>query len=144
MLGREITMPVDLAHPQVTQSISSVPEYVEQLQEKLSPCYVLARENLKSAAERQRKTHDTRITQKHYKNGQAVLKRNHQGHKLSKPWVGPYIIHKSLSDCLYMVADKRKTYVLHHDSLKPYVVVPLPKWAQKLQKTISENEKSRP
>ena len=144
MLGREITMPVDLAFPQVTRSIGSVPEYVEQLQEKLSSCYSLARENLKSAAERQRKTHDTRITQKHYKNGQAVLKRNHQGHKLSKPWVGPYIIHKSLSDCLYLVADKRKTYVLHHDSLKPYVAVPLPKWAQKLQKTISENEKSRP
>ena len=137
MLGRETTMPIDLVFPHPAPPAGEIPEYVEELREKLSASYALAREALKNAAERQKKLHDTRIAQAHYTPGQAVFKRSFGGTKLCKPWVGPYIIIKSLSDCLYKVSDKKRTYVLHHDNLKPCNSEELPKWARSLRATLS-------
>ena len=99
MLGRETTMPVDLVFPRPVQDVGDVPEYVEKLQERLSACYALARESLKRAAERQKKLHDTRMVQAQHLAGQAVVKPSFGGNKLSKPWVGPYIVIRPLSDC---------------------------------------------
>ena len=138
MLGRETTMPVDLVFPRPVQDVGDVPEYVEKLQERLSACYALARESLKRAAERQKKLHDTRMVQAQHLAGQAVVKkRSFGGNNLSKPWVGPYIVIRPLSDCLYKVSDKKSTYILHHDLLKPYESLELPKWTKKMQATLS-------
>ena len=74
MLGRETTTPVDLVFTRVHQSQTKLPEYVLELQSRFARCYAMARDNLQSATERQAKYHDTRISQRVYGRGEAVLK----------------------------------------------------------------------
>ena len=73
-----------------------------------------------------------------YNAGQAVLKMSQRDSKFAPLWVGPYVVRERLSDCLYCVSDKKKTYVLHHDRLKPYDS-DLPKWATRMQQEISKS-----
>ena len=136
MLGRETTMPIDMHFPQLHPYSSDIPTYVVELEARLIKCYHVARENLRRAAERQQKVQDTRISQNTYSPGQAVTKRAPQTSKLTLPWVGPYIVTKVLSDCVYVIADKKKTYAVHHDRLKPCQSETCPSWAQKLQAAI--------
>ena len=136
MLGRVTTMPVDMEFLRLRHESSDLDTYVLDLQANLAKCYHVARENLKRAAERQQKVHNTRIAQHVYHPGQAVMKRTHKSSKFDIPWVGPYLVTKTLSDCLYIIADKRKTYAIHHDSLKPVSDAVCPAWAKKLQLSI--------
>ena len=122
--------------PPYTLPRGSHQEYVADLQTRLARCYQIARENLRQAAERQKKVHDTRIIQHPYKPGQAVMKRSPKQTKLHTPWVGPYIVRKNLSDCLLLISDKRRTYAVHHDLLKPCTDECCPKWARTLQAQI--------
>ena len=134
MFGRETSGPVDLLFPVPKEGQSpSVPEYVVSMQERLVECYNPARERLRAAAERQKRDHDTRVSQNKFQPGDLVWKRYHVRKKLKRPWVGPYVIRKVLSDCLYLVSDKKSTYALHHDLLKPYTSTHVPSWAQKLR-----------
>ena len=74
MLGRETTTPVDLVFPRVQPSQMELPEYVMDLQSRFARCYATARDNLRSAAGRQAKYHDTPISQRIYVKREAVLK----------------------------------------------------------------------
>ena len=136
MLGRETTTPTDIEFRRLGETWTDVPEYVADLQTRLARCYQIARENLRQAAERQKKVHDTRIIQHPYKSGQAVMKRSPKQTKLHTPWVGPYIVRKNLSDCLLLISDKRRTYAVNHDLLKPCTDECCPKWARTLQAQI--------
>ena len=132
MFGREVTTPADIMFPRPAAMKSmETDEYAQELRVRLEECYDLARDQLKKSAERQQKEHDTRIVQNQYQPGQLVYKRHHNHKKFEIPWVGPYVVMEMLSDCLYRVADKRKTYVLHHDLLKPYQSRVIPVWATK-------------
>ena len=135
MLGRETTTPVDIVFPRVN-SDQELPEYVEALQKKFAQCYGVARCHLKSAAEQQRKFHDTRVSQNLFKAGEAVFKKAVPTNKFSLPWQGPYIIKRVISDAVYEIADKKKTTVVHHDRLKIFQGE-LPRWAIKLQSNIT-------
>ena len=136
MFGRETTMPVHLPLPRAAADPVDVPEYVQDLQERLARCYELARQKLGQAAESQKRTHDTRITQNHFTPGQAVYKRSHRGGKLDIPWEGPYVVVRILSDCLYLIKDKRRVYAVHHDRLKPcHADTRLPKWVKVAQES---------
>ena len=137
MLGRETTMPVDIQFPNIQEGEMAVTDFALDLQKRLSECYSIARENLRRAAERQQKTHDTRIHQHKYILGQTVMKRSHKTSKFQSPWVGPYVITKVLSDCLYVIAGRCKTYAIHHDSLRPCSVETCPRWAQKLHRELT-------
>ena len=108
---------------------------MQDLRERLHECYELAREKLRVAAERQKRDHDTRVVQNHFSPGDLVLKRNHIHKKLETPWVGPYVVKKVMGDRLYLVASKQKTYVLHHDLLKPYTGSQVPRWVRGLPAT---------
>ena len=129
MFGREVTAPVDLLFPRPPRTPSQdVPEYVVGLTERLHECYELARNTLRSAAERQKRDHDTCVVQNLYEPGALVMKRFHRHKKFETPWVGPLVVRKRISDCLYLVASKQKTLVLHHDLLKPYEGSDVPRW----------------
>ena len=136
MLGRETTTPTNIEFPRLDRTWAGIPEYVNELQVKLSRCCQIARENLKQAGERQQKTHDTRIAQQQYTPGQAVLKRSSKQSKLHTPWVGPYVVRKHLSDCLLLISDEKRTYAIHHDLLKPCADECCPRWALKLMSQI--------
>ena len=133
MLGREVMTPVDLTFPTYQDHASGVPEYVLNMQARFAASYGIAREKLLRAAEQQKKTHDVRMVTEEYKVGDAVWKKATRHTKLTLPWCGPYIVHGILSDCLYRIADKKKTYVVHHDIVKPCHHEDLPRWALKLR-----------
>ena len=133
MLGRETMTPTDIQFPREHNVAASIPEYVTGLQEQFARCYAIARQNLKAAAERQGKYHNTRIVQNLFQPGQLVLKRSPGNSKLSKPWVGPYLVVRMASDCVVIICDKRKSYAVHHDLLKPCPEEARPKWAKKIQ-----------
>ena len=89
MFGREVTAPVDLLFPRPPRTPSQdVPEYVVGLTERLHECYELARNTLRSAAERQKRDHDTRVVQNLYEPGALVMKRFHRHKKFETPWLG--------------------------------------------------------
>lgn len=137
MLGREVSSPVDLLFPRPSEDdIKDIPEYVKEMLECLTECYDLARQQLKHAAENQKREHDTRIVQHKYSPGVLVYKRHHITKKLEVPWVGPYVVRKALNDCLYLVSNKKGSYVLHHDRLKPYTSSTVPSWATLMQTTV--------
>ena len=71
MLGREVISPVDLAFSAAVTSMSSLPEYVEDLQSRLFNCYHLARKHLKMADESKKKNYD-RIVENTYQVGDLV------------------------------------------------------------------------
>ena len=114
MLGREVNLPVDIIFPSRQQDDSKECDYVL----KLESCYEIARENLRRAAERQKRDYDTRAGEKKYCPGDLVYKRHAISKKLETPWVGPYVVIQRLSDCVYKITDKRKASVLHHDQIK--------------------------
>ena len=71
------------------------------------------------------------------KKGDPVLKKATFKKKLSNPWTGPYLVVKPLSDALYVLTDKKKTFVAHADQLKPCPVEGLPSWAVKMRRAMN-------
>ena len=134
MLGQETLTTTDMEFPQERgTAAATIPEYVTNLRERLARCYAIARENLRTSVEHQAKYYNTRIVQHHFEPGQLVLKRSHGKFKLSKPWVGPYLVVQMASDCVVIICDKRKSYAIHHDLLKPCPEEAHPAWAKKIQ-----------
>ena len=69
-----------------------------------------------------------------------VFKCHYVTKKLEPVWVGPCVVIKVLSDCLYQLQFKSKTQVLHNDRLKPYRSLEVPSWAKKLQRQLKHPE----
>ena len=142
MLGREVTLPVDVIFPLPQQDASvEEHEYVANLREKMEECFTIARKQLHAASNRQKRDYDSRMVEHVYKKGDVVYKKCAPLKKLDKPWDGPYIILKMLSPSVYLIQGRRKTYVTHHDRLKPCGIETgeLPKWAKKVVKNCSRN-----
>ena len=51
-----------------------------------------------------------------------------QSPKLQQVWKGPFLVTKVLSPILFRVCDRKKSYVLHHDRLKPCEDRDIPLW----------------
>ena len=142
MLGREVTLPVDVIFPLQQQDASvEEHEYVANLREKMEECFTIARKQLHAASNRQKRDYDSRMVEHVYKKGDVVYKKCAPLKKLDKPWNGPYIILKMLSPSVYLIQGRRKTHVTHHDRLKPCGIGTgeLPKWAKKIVKNCSRN-----
>ena len=76
MFGWETSGPIDLLFPVPKEGQSpSVPEYVVSMQKQLMECNNLVREHLCSAAERQKRDHDTQNLQNKLQPGDLVWKR---------------------------------------------------------------------
>ena len=59
--------------------------------------------------------------------------------KLQPVWKGPYNISKVISSILFEVAEKRKSFVLHHDRLKPCEDCSIPLWLHRKRNKILNN-----
>ena len=137
MLGREVNLPVHLVFPTPhAEGTTCTTDYVAKLQERLERCFDLARQNLRQAASRQQRRHDTRVVQHPFQVGSVVYRRNAMRTALEKPWNGPFLITRVLSGCLYQVEDKRKSWVVHHDNLTPCSAEGLPRWIKRKQQQI--------
>lgn len=92
MLGREINLPQKILFPTPENELRNADEYVLETQTKMEEAYKLARKHLQVYAERQKRDHDSRITNKKYQIGSMVYKLDKTiNKKFHSPWVGPYL-----------------------------------------------------
>jgi hypothetical protein len=71
-----------------------------------------------------------------YEVGDAVYLANSatkigQSRKLTPLWKDPYVVEEIVSPVLYKVGAVKKSWVVHHDRLRPCKDFPLPLWIQK-------------
>ena len=108
ILGREVFQPLDLilGTPKLSCEKREVSQYIKELMETLKIAHDIARENLKTTQERQKRTYDLYNNHKSYNIGNVVYKLDQatqlgQSLKLKSPWKGPYIIAQVKTPVLY-------------------------------------------
>ena len=134
-------LPVDLMFGSLSQKETTSAEYVTRLQQILRQVHTLARESLQSSQERQKRDYDLKLKVTTYEIGDLVYvldsaRKIGISPKLQPVWKGPYVIYKVISPILFEVADKRKSFVLHHDRLKPCEDRSIPLWLRRKQSKI--------
>jgi len=142
MFGRELSMPVDvMLGPSPQQKLSTL-EYVKKLSDRLTYSYRLAREQLKHAAERQKRLYDKKSTATTYHLGDLVwyIQKNRKvgvSPKLQPKWLGPCVISRMHSDVIVEVqTTARKSTTVHIDMLKPCYTAKRPRWVARLVKKL--------
>ena len=137
MFGREVRLPVDLlfSPPDIDKGSEEVSDYAQILQEKIKRVHRYAREHLNIESERQRQKYDQRLNQHTYDWGNAVWfynpkKKNKISPCLQRPWEGPYVVLKRISDVVYRIqkTPQSKPRVIHHNRLCPYKGEAVPTW----------------
>ena len=127
MLGREVTMPIDLLVGSRTQD---EPEpttvYAQRLQDKLHIAHEVVRETLGKCMRSQKKQYDRNVKKVMYSEGAVVwLHKKHRekgrSPKLTLHWTGPYVIVNKISDVVYRIqrSPRATPLVVHADRLKP-------------------------
>ena len=142
MLGREVNQPLELMLGNEIRETSTA-EYVQQLETDMRLSHAAARTALKSAQRRQRAQYDPRTYTTKYEVGDAILLANSatkigECKKLQPLWLGPYLVVAKISDILYKVATQKKTYVIHHDRMRPCNDRSLPLWLTRKRSNLSE------
>ena len=136
MLDREVMLPVDLLFRSIRKEETTSAEYATKLQQILRQVHTLARESLQSSQERQKRDYDLKLKVTSYEIGDLVYVLDSArkiciSPKLQLVWNGPYVISKVISPILFEVTDKRKSFVLHHDRLKPCEDCSVPLWLRR-------------
>ena len=138
MLGREVLSPLEIQFP-LPKSVNEDENHRDQnqyaidLHLRLHKVYEEARDNLKRAAERQKRDHDTRASEHSHPVGSLVYKYNNIHHKFESPWSGPFLVVRKYSSSVYKIRGKHKSEVIHHDRLKPFMGGEIPTWVGKLK-----------
>ena len=145
MLGREVSIPVDLATGWPEASVDTNTDFAEELRRNLQSAHERARECLGKSARRQKRNYDRRATESGLREGEFVwlynpAKKRHMSPKLQLRWEGPWLIVKRLSDVTFRIQLRRngKCKVVHSDRLKAYQGEKLVPWTPE-----DENEDPR-
>ncbi|CAC5372842.1 unnamed protein product [Mytilus coruscus] len=105
MLGREITMPIDLIAgptPEETEHYCPI-QYVEWLKSAMATAFDFANEHLKVAAKIQKRDYDIGLKERGYEVGDWVWRwyLPDAGQKLKLGWTGPYLVVNKISPVTY-------------------------------------------
>jgi transposase InsO family protein len=127
-LGRENRMPLDLIMGVPTEDGMqpiSTDEFVQRTKEEAVACYDLAREELRVAAERRKKTYDVKVKKAEFHVGEWVWywyprRYTKRSHKWQKMYVGPYLIIRAIEPVNFVIqkSPQSKPLVVHVDKLK--------------------------
>ena len=134
MLGREVTMPVDLVFPGPREPDDrDIDEFVLDLIEQIQSVHEIARTNLKSTQATMKRDHDLKTFTRAYKVGDAVYVLDTAAvkgkcRKLCPTWKGPGVVTRKLSDYVYEIRLRQKLVTINHDRLKPCNDRNLPVW----------------
>jgi hypothetical protein len=129
MLGREVELPVDIliGRPSEEGGPSRKVDYVGEMEEKMESAHKVAREKIQRRSDHQKRNYDLRVHGRKYERGQFVWLHNPARKvgvcpKLVRPWEGPFLVVKRMSDVTYRIQrnNKSKMKVVHFDRLKPY------------------------
>ena len=136
MLGRKLRLPIDLLFSRPRkETLRSPTEYAHRLQERMERAHDFARGTLKIESERQKRRFDHRVDRCLYSAGDAIWLYNPRRKKgvtpkLQRPWEGPHLVTKRISDIVYRIqmTDKCKPKAVHFNGLKPYTGTDPPTW----------------
>ena len=104
MLGREVSLPIDLMVPKLPGDEDQCSVlYAEWVKNATNEAFQLVRDNLKLSAQRQKKYYDRNSGPQIFKEGEWVwyYYPPKAKEKLGQPWQGPYLIKKQLSDVTF-------------------------------------------
>ncbi|KAJ8956491.1 hypothetical protein NQ318_019209 [Aromia moschata] len=122
--GRELKLPTDLmlGHPLEETEERSLPEFVEDLRERIDRIHRFAREKLKMQSDKMKQRLDTTSTETAFKPGDAS--------SMVSNWEGPYTIIKKINDLAYRIqlSPRSKSKVVHLERLAKYTGHNPPDW----------------
>lgn len=142
MLGREVTLPIDLTmeNPNYPSCDEPKTDYAEKLRQNLQQAHERASECLRKSARRQKRNYDRKTTTTNLKEGQFVWLYDHSKKKGVSPklqlrWMGPYLVVTKISDVTFRIQLSRrsKAKVVHVDRLKLYTGEDLRAWEYRLR-----------
>lgn len=128
MFGREARLPVDVMFGHPAPPPSNCTQYVENLRKMLESAYQRVRQHLNTQHRRQKQIYDRKVEGVPYAVGDKVWLHSPavprgRSKKFFRPWQGPYIVVKVLSDVVYRIKKMEPPHrciVVHYDRLKPY------------------------
>ncbi len=126
MLGREITLPIDLMFNKPEEGPYRCPiEYIEWVRAALIESFERVRHHLGQAANRQKNYYDKRAQIREFGPGDWVLRMNPAAiarSKLNFPFTGPYLVTSQVGEVNYEIqrAPQSKKFVVHVDHLKTF------------------------
>ncbi|KAJ8957649.1 hypothetical protein NQ318_017541 [Aromia moschata] len=135
--GREMKLPTDLmlGRPLEETEERSLPEFVEDLRERMDRIHRFAREKLKIHSDKMKQRLDTTSTETAFKPGDAVWlyapkRTKGKSPKLQSNWEGPYTIIKKINDLVYRIqlSPRSKAKVVHLERLAKYTGHNPPNW----------------
>ncbi|KAJ8941031.1 hypothetical protein NQ318_015507, partial [Aromia moschata] len=130
-------LPTDLilGHPLEENQERSLPEFVENLRERLNRIHRFASEKLKMHSDKMKQRLDTTSTEIAFKPGDAVWlyapkRTKGKSPKLQSNWEGPYTIIKKINDLVYRIqlSPRSKPKVVHLERLARYTGHNPPDW----------------
>ena len=109
MFGRKAHLPIDVIYD-TPADVSTLPVFVQKLQQTLKEAYASAHLNTSIHQEQQRDTYNRRAHGSPHQPGSLVWLFNPKvpkgrAKKLHKPWSGPYKVIKRFSDNTYRIKD---------------------------------------
>ena len=133
--GRELRLPSDLLQPDSRLPLQEFhSDYATELKSRLMQAFQTASETLKVSNRTQKAYYDRWARANAYQVGDRVLwldKKSRRGRcmKLNRPWTGPWIVIKRLSEVVYRIKycgptgsySRVKRRVVHFNQLKPFV-----------------------
>ena len=134
LTGREMKLPIDLLYTKPSESVTSVPSYVRQLEARFNKAYSIVRNNLKAAQRVQKRLYETNCPKyRSLKEGDFVWYYNpRKAFKGDKhiPWKGPYLVKEVHEDftVLLQLSKEGATYRTHADKLRVAKGMTLDKW----------------
>ena len=138
MLGREVSLPIDLVTE--CERIEGDPglDFAENLRRNMQTAHQRAQDCLGKSAQRQKRNYDRRAVYRGFREGQFVwlfnpARKKGVSPKLMLRWEGPWLVVGRLSDVTFRIQLRpgSKPRVVHSDRLKPYVGEPLVPWEYK-------------
>ena len=149
MFGREVRAPVDLVYETPSPDFPvTYDDYAEEMSDRMKKAYTVVRENLKRAAERNRRYYDLRVKPRRYQVGDWVYyfnPRRFKGkqEKWMRKYTGPYLVEKVTGEVNVIIRKNRnaKPMCVHIDKLKPYTAEDTPSsWLKEVQNATAVKE----
>ena len=142
MLGREVTMPVDLVFPG-PEPIDDLDyeDYLTKLVKHIQTAHEIARDKLKTSQSVSKRDYDLKAFTRSFCRGDAVYVLDTavpkgKCAKLRPQWKGPGLVVRKITDFLYEVWLRKKLETINHDRMKPCNDRNLPKWLLKQRQDI--------
>ena len=135
MMGRETRMPVDIVYPVPDELATTYDDYAGKLQEKLTTAYEEVRQELRKAAERNKRHYDVTVKPHRYAAGNWVYYYNPRKHagrqdKWERKFTGPYLVIATPSpvNVTLQRSSRAKPFTVHIDKVKTYAGDPPRSW----------------